>query len=126
MRKSKSPKSEEGSRFDRSLRRLLGYINQSALEKYLRLGLILLDNKKTKSSVKVKSDQIIFYSNEIKFEKINIKEHWNQKTIIYYKNLYNKILLKETKEYIALNKNTGLDVQGGTSQKYHIEGSLRY
>ena len=57
----KIPQSENGSRFDRCLRRLLGYINQSVLEKYLRLGWILLDNKKIKSSVKVKSDQIIFY-----------------------------------------------------------------
>ena len=48
MRNIKIPKSENGSRFDRCLRRLLGNINQSVLEKYLRLGLILLDNKKNK------------------------------------------------------------------------------
>ena len=80
MRYIKIPKSEDGSRFDRCLRRLLGYINQSVLEKYLRLGLILLDNKKIKSSVKVKSDQIIFYSDEINFEKKNTKENWDQYT----------------------------------------------
>ena len=51
MRNIKVPNSENGSRFDRCLRRLLGYINQSVLEKYLRSGLILLDNKKIKSSV---------------------------------------------------------------------------
>ena len=63
------PMSEDGSRFDRCLRRLLGYINQALLEKFLRSELILLDNKKTKSSVKVKSGQIIFYSIDINFEK---------------------------------------------------------
>ena len=111
MRNIKIPKSEDGSRFDRCLRRLLGYINQSVLEKYLRLGLILLDNKKIKSSVKVKSDQIIFYSDEINFEKKNTKENWDQDTTKYYTNLYNKILIKETKEYIAINKPSGLAVQ---------------
>ena len=126
MRNIRVPKSEDGSRFDRCLRRLLGYINQSVLEKYLRLGLILLDNKKTKSSVKVKYDQIIFYSNEISFEKKSTKEYWDQDTTIYYRNLYNKILINETKEYIAINKPSGLAVQGGTSQKYHIDGMLRY
>ncbi len=126
MRNIKIPKSEDGSRFDRCLRRLLGYINQSVLEKYLRLGLILLDNKKTKSSVKVKLDQIIFYSDEINFEEKKTKENWGQDTRKYYTNLYNKILIKETKEYIAINKPSGLAVQGGTSQKYHIDGMLKY
>ena len=59
MRNIKVPNSENGSRFDRCLRRLLGYINQPLLEKSLRLGLILLDKKKTKSSFKVKTGQII-------------------------------------------------------------------
>ena len=126
MRNIKVPNSENGSRFDRCLRRLLGYINQSVLEKYLRSGLILLDNKKIKSSVKVKSGQIIFYSNEISFEKKNTKEYLDQDTTIYYRNLYNKILIRETKEYIAINKPSGLAVQGGTSQKHHIDGMLRH
>ena len=64
MKNIKIPQSEDGSRFDRCLRRLLGNINQALLEKFLRSELILLDNKKIKSSVKVKSGQIIFYSIE--------------------------------------------------------------
>ena len=74
----------------------------------------------------MRSDQIIFYSDEINFEKKNTKENWDQDTTKYYTNLYNKILIKETKEYIAINKPSGLAVQGGTSQKYHIDGMLRY
>ena len=49
----KIPETEDGSRIDRCVRRILGKINQAMLEKYLRSGLILLDNKKIKSSVKV-------------------------------------------------------------------------
>ena len=125
MRNIQVPNSENGSRFDRCLRRLLGYINQPLLEKSLRLGLILLDKKKTKSSFKVKTGQIIFYSSEIKFENIDIKKDFDNQTKIYYRNLYNKIFIKETEEYLALNKPSGLAVQGGSSQKYHIDGMLR-
>ena len=125
MRNIQVPNSENGSRFDRCLRRLLGYINQPLLEKSLRLGLILLDKKKTKSSFKVKTGQIIFYSSEIKFENIDTKKNFDNQTKIYYRNLYNKIFIKETEEYLALNKPSGLAVQGGSSQKYHIDDMLR-
>ena len=84
MRNIQIPNSENGSRFDRCLRRLLGYINQPLLEKSLRLGLILLDKKKTKSSFKVKTGQIIFYSSEIKFENIDIKQDFDNHTKIYF------------------------------------------
>ena len=125
MKSIQVPTSENGSRFDRCLRRLLGYINQPLLEKSLRQGLILLDKKKIKSSFKVNKGQIIFYSSEIKFENIDIKHYFDNHTKIYYRNLYNKIFIKETEEYLAFNKPSGLAVQGGSSQKYHIDGMLR-
>ena len=56
------PEAENGSRIDRCIRRLLGNINQSILEKYLRSGSILLENKKIKSSFKVSVGQFIKYS----------------------------------------------------------------
>ena len=59
------PITEDGSRLDRCIRRLLGNINQAVLEKLLRSGLILLDKKKVKSSSKVKSGQYIHYSSNI-------------------------------------------------------------
>ena len=83
MKNIKIPLSEDGSRFDRCLRRLLGYINQALLEKLLRSGLILLDNKKTKSSIKVKLGQIISYSNDINFEKKDIKNTFDKSTNFY-------------------------------------------
>ena len=53
MKNIKIPQSEDGSRFDRCLRRLLGNINQALLEKFLRSELILLDNKKIKYDYQV-------------------------------------------------------------------------
>ena len=84
MKNIKIPLSEDGSRFDRCLRRLLGYINQALLEKLLRSGLILLDNKKIKSSIKVKLGQIISYSNDINFEKKDVKHVYDKNTCLLY------------------------------------------
>jgi len=121
----KIPETEDGSRIDRCIRRILGNINQAMLEKYLRLGLILLDNKKIKSSVKVNTGQLVKYSSHIKFENGKIKQ-FNQVDINnYYKNLYKKIFIKETKDFIAINKPCGLAVQGGSSQKYHVDDMLK-
>ena len=55
------PEAEHGSRIDRCIRRLLGNINQSILEKHLRSGSILLEKKKIKSSFKVSVGQLIEY-----------------------------------------------------------------
>jgi len=63
----KIPDTEDGSRLDRCIRRLLGNINQAILEKFLRSSNILLDEEKTKSSIKVKAGQHISYSTSISF-----------------------------------------------------------
>ena len=120
------PEAENGSRIDRCIRRLLGNINQSILEKHLRSGSILLENKKIKSSFKVSVGQLIEYSSYIDFENKRIKEYINEDRYKYYEKLYNTILIKKTKDYIAINKPSGLAVQGGSSQKFHVDEMLKY
>ena len=119
------PITEDGSRLDRCIRRLLGNINQAVLEKLLRSGLILLDKKKVKSSSKVKSGQYIHYSSNIEFKNIN-SQTLNKDASKYYTKLYNKILIHETKDYLVINKPSGLAVQGGSKQEYHIDDMLKY
>ena len=58
---------ENNSRLDRVIKRVLGNINQASLEKFLRQKLILVENKKAKSSQRVKKNQVISYSNSIIF-----------------------------------------------------------
>ena len=65
----KIPEKEHGTRLDRCVRRLLGQLNQSLLEKFLRSGMILLDGKKAKSSTKVSSGQKLNYSQKLSFDK---------------------------------------------------------
>ena len=69
MLKIKIPEKEHGTRLDRCVRRLLGQLNQSLLEKFLRSGMILLDGKKAKSSTKVSYGQELNYSQKLSFDK---------------------------------------------------------
>ena len=121
----KIPEKEHGTRLDRCIRRLLGQLNQSLLEKFLRSGMILLDGKKAKSSTKVSCGQELHYSQKLSFDKhYKVKKisKYNEK---YYKNLFKKIFIKETNEYIAINKPSGLAVQGGSKQKLHVDEMLK-
>ncbi len=119
------PNEENNSRLDRCLRRNLGSINQSILEKSLRDKLILLNGKKVKSSEKVLVGQEISYDKSL-FTKNN-KEHFTNKTIEnqFYVKLFKKILIKETEDWIALNKPNNIAVQGGTKQKIFIDELLK-
>ena len=120
------PTSEDGSRLDRCIRRILGNINQGLLEKHLRSGFILLDNKKVKSSEKVKSGQLLQYSEKINFSNSTTDRKLNQVSENFYKTLYDQIYIKEDDNYIALNKPSGLAVQGGSGIKYNIDEMLQY
>ena len=120
------PTSEDGSRLDKCIRRILGNINQGLLEKNLRSGFILLDNKKVKSSEKVKSGQLLQYSEKINFSNSTIDRKLNQVSENFYKTLYDQIYIKENDNYIALNKPSGLAVQGGSGIKYNIDEMLQY
>ena len=120
------PTSEDGSRLDRCIRRILGNINQGLLEKNLRSGFILLDNKKVKSSEKVKSGQLLQYSEKINFSNSTTDRKLNKVSENFYKTLYDQIYIKENDNYIALNKPSGLAVQGGSGIKYNIDEMLQY
>ena len=120
------PISEDGSRLDRCIRRILGNINQGQLEKHLRSGFILLDNKKVKSSKKVKSGQLLKYSEKINFSSPTTDRKLNQVSENFYKTLYDQIYIKENDNYIAFNKPSGIAVQGGSGIKYNIDEMLQY
>ncbi len=121
----KIPEKEHGTRLDKCVRRLLGQINQSLLEKFLRSGMIMLDAKKAKSSTKVSYGQELNYSQKISFDEHYKSKKMNEYNETYYKKLFKKIFIKETSEYIAINKPSGLAVQGGSKQKYHVDDMLK-
>ena len=106
-------------RIDRWTRYTLGKIPQSLIEKYLRAGKIKLNNKKVKSSHKVKTND------EINLFSINFKQRIVQKKIKFEPS--KKIIksnesqiIDNNNNFVVLNKSTGISVQGGTKSKKNI------
>jgi 23S rRNA pseudouridine955/2504/2580 synthase len=106
-------------RIDRWIRNNLGNIPQSLIEKSLRSGKIKLNNKKIKSSQKVKTNDIINlfnfdYTETIVQKKIKfvasddvIKENED-------------LIIDNNEDFIVLNKSSGISVQGGTKSKKNL------
>ena len=119
------PESEDQSRLDRCLRRNLGEINQSLLEKSLRNKYILLNGKKAKASDKIEKNQVITYESSLflKDKKVFSEISKNKKS--FYLDLYKKTLIKDNKNWIILNKPNKIAVQGGTGQNKNIDELLR-
>ncbi len=106
-------------RIDRWIRLKVGKIPQGLIEKHLRSGKIKINKKKIKSSIKVKTNDIIIFFNfdfketivqkKIKFEpsKEIIKSNENQ-------------IIDNNENFIVLNKSSGISVQGGTKSKKNL------
>ncbi len=119
------PDNEDKSRLDRCLRRNLGKINQSLLEKSLRNKHILLDGKKAKASDKIEKNQIITYKASLFFKGKRVISTLSKNKKSYYFDLYKKTVINENKNWIILNKPNKIAVQGGTSQNKNIVELLR-
>ena len=106
-------------RIDRWLRLKVGKIPQGLIEKYLRSGKIKINKKKVKSSAKVKTDDVI--NSFI----VDFKETIVQKKIKFapsrdiIKSNEDQII-DNNKNFIVLNKSSGISVQGGTKSKKNL------
>ncbi len=119
------PESEDQSRLDRCLRRNLGEINQSLLEKSLRNKYILLNGKKAKASDKIEKNQIITYEASLFLNGKKVFSEISKNKKSFYLDLYKKTLIKENKNWFILNKPNKIAVQGGTGQNKNIDELLR-
>ena len=109
----------DNMRLDRFLRNKLGKIPQSLIEKNLRSGKIKLNKKKVKSSIKVKvNDKIdLFDFNFV--EKIHYKKiKFNPNNTIIKAN--EELIIDNNKNFLVLNKSSGISVQGGTKSKKNL------
>ena len=106
-------------RIDRWTRLKIGKIPQGLIEKHLRSGKIKINKKKIKSSIKVKTNDIINFFN------FNFKETIIQKKIKFEPS---KEIIKSNEDqiidnnenFIVLNKSSGISVQGGTKSKKNL------
>ena len=106
-------------RLDRWIRNNLGNMPQGLIEKNLRKGKIKVNKKKVKSSYKVKiNDEIIFF--DLKFKETIKKDkikYTPSKDIIKENE---KLIIDNNDNFVVLNKNAGISVQGGTKSKKNL------
>ena len=106
-------------RLDRFLRNKIGKIPQGLIEKKLRTGKIKLNKKKVKSSTKVTlNDKIELFNLDFK-EKTNIKKiNFKPSNTIIKSN--EKSIIENNEDFIVINKDSGISVQGGTKSKKNL------
>ncbi len=106
-------------RVDRWLRNKIGKIPQGLIEKTLRLGKIKINKKKVKSSFKIKTnDKVVVFNFDFK-ERINQKKiKFNPSNEVIKSN--ENLIIDNNDDFIVLNKNAGISVQGGTKSKKNL------
>ena len=113
------------SRLDRWFRRNVYDVPQSLIEKNLRKGNIKVNNKKAKSSYKLKFNDLVIIKN-INFTKKNIKEV--KRNYIPTKkdlSLSSNLFIENNENFVVINKPSGIPVQSGTKSKKNILDILR-
>ena len=108
------------SRFDRWFRWNVSDVPQSLIEKNLRKGNIKVNNKKEKSSYKLrKNDQIVIYN--ISFFPNRRKEKQNHyiatRTDL---NQSMNMFIENNENFVVINKPSGIAVQSGTKSRKNI------
>ena len=106
-------------RLDRWIRNNLGKIPQGLIEKNLRNGKIKLNNKKTKSSKKVKTnDKIDLFNFDFKETILQNKIKFEPTKEIIKEN--EELIIDDNDDFVVLNKSSGISVQGGTKSKKNL------
>jgi 23S rRNA pseudouridine955/2504/2580 synthase len=106
-------------RIDRWIRNSIGKIPQGLIEKNLRAGKIKLNKKKIRSSHKIKTnDKIDLFNLDIQEKKIQKKIKFEPSKEIIKSN--ENQIIDNNDDFIVLNKNSGISVQGGTKSKKNL------
>ena len=114
-----------GARFDRWFKRKIFDIPQSYIEKNLRKGKIKVNNKKTKSSYKLKKNDEVTVFDLIflpdKNKKIVKKYEPNKKELSNSSQMF----IENNDDFVVINKPSGIAVQSGTKSLKNILDILR-
>ena len=106
-------------RLDRFLRNKLGKIPQGLIEKKLRTGKIKLNKKKVKSSTKVTlNDKVELFNLDFREKPYEKKINFKPSNTIIKSN--EKSIIENNEDFIVINKDSGISVQGGTKSKKNL------
>ena len=118
-------KDYQNSRFDKWFKAKVINLPQSLIEKIIRLKKVKINKKKTKSSYRVQSGDIVDVYDISKF-KTN-----NRIKILKYKpsgkeiNVYDNYVLENNENFVVINKPAGIAVQSGTKSFKNIIDILK-
>lgn len=114
-------------RLDRYIRRFFPEITQGVIEKSLRKGQIKLNGLKSKSSVRVvDNDEIMIEIGIVTEEDTRSSKTFSKATTILARKLLSEYLIYSSDEFIAIDKPSGLAVQGGSKINLSIDEALGY
>ena len=106
-------------RLDRWIRKKFGNLPQGFIEKNLRNGKLKLNQKKVKSSQKVKTgDKLNIYNLNFEEKIEQLKKKYNPSNEIIKEN--EDLIIENNDNFVVLNKQSGISVQGGTKSKKNI------
>ncbi len=112
-------KSFNDMRIDRFIRNHLGKIPQGLIERNLRNGKLKLNQKKVKSSEKVKTgDKLNIYNLNFEEKIEQLKKKYNPSNEIIKEN--EDLIIENNVNFVVINKQSGISVQGGTKSKKNI------
>ena len=116
----------DGIRLDRFIKLNINGIQQSHLEKLIGSGGIRVDGKKSKPNYHLSPTQKVTIPPKLKDQKYDPKV---KRTFTPSKadiDLMKSSIIIEENDFIALNKPSGIAVQGGSKIKRHIDGLIEH
>tara|TARA_B100000965_G_scaffold336126_1_gene302306 strand:- start:614 stop:1525 length:912 start_codon:yes stop_codon:yes gene_type:complete len=109
----------EGIRIDKWIRNNLGKVPQGLIERSLRAGKIKLNKKKTKSSTKLNLKDVINVYN-VNFKELTIQKKIKFKPTDEVIKENEELIIDDNENFIVVNKEAGIAVQGGTKSKKNL------
>lgn len=119
MRELEVTQSENEMRLDRWLKSHVPNLTQGLLQKHLRRGVIRLDGKKVKHNDRVSQGQMVRFPeyNDLDEPAPKAVMRLNEQQMQFAKSL----IIAQTADWLAINKPSGLAVQGGSGVKQCVE-----
>ena len=121
------PETEDGTRIDRYLRRLVTGLTQGPVEKMLRTGLIRLDGAKAKPAARLEAGQTLRLPPHLRdggVQDAPAAQKQAPKATPQIRKQFASMHLAEGEGWLAVNKPPGLAVQGGSGTGRHVDGML--
>ena len=119
------PADEDDTRIDRFLRRLVPGLTQGPVEKMLRSGLIRFDGAKAKPATRLAAGQQLRLPPHLRDAPMAERAQKPVTATPQLRRQFANMVVAEGEDWIAINKPSGLAVQGGSGMTRHVDGMLQ-